>query len=216
MKRKLFLLVAILLPLCLSAQVNLHLTQKVSDLKSSTTKVMMEGGLMSENNFTYALFSHDFSTDMFQEMSYLQLSHETKFWKDPLYIHAEFRSTNLEYNQVLLGASYVFSTPHGILSVVPMYQNTSLNLNQGQKRWSWDNSSFMLSLTTEHDWNWVNVSSFTDIWTKNKAGEPAGIYSEWWIYFPVTEKIELGGITSFSVIDSKFDWAAFAGLKVKF
>ena len=59
-------------------------------------------------------------------------------------------------------------------------------------------NSAQLSLVSGHDWGWCNLNTFTDIWSAGLNGSVAGCYSEAWLYFPITDWLQLGGISCFS------------------
>ena len=186
-------------------QANLHILQKIGG--SAQTHIMVDLSKAGENSFSYALLSDDLSSE--GSFAYIQLFHEHKFWESPLFIHAEYRSYGLDSHCLYLGAAYDFFTPHGMIAVEPLLRNHSLFEGNHLPVLRSDAFSAQLSVITGHDWGWCNLNSFTDIWTAPRDGSGAGWYSEAWLYFPVTDWLQLGGIGCFSS-----DFAAFTQLSV--
>ena len=162
-----------------SGQANLHILQK-ADI-SPQSHIMLDVSKGGENHFTYALLSDDISKD--GSFAYIQLFHEHKFWETPLFLHAEFRSYGLDSHCYYIGIAYDFFTPNGMIAVEPLLRN---------------GNSAQLSLVSGHDWGWCNLNTFTDIWSAGLNGSTAGCYSEAWLYFPITDWLQLGGISCFS------------------
>lgn len=218
MKKIFTVLVAILLSVgALHAQTNLHLVQKVPFKGATATKVMVESTALGDNFVNYALLSGDFYRHDQQATGffYTQLFREQKFWKKPIFMHAEFRTYNFNYNILYLGGAYDIFTKHGMIAIEPLYRNNALNLYNKKKAWDWKGSSAQLSVVTGHDWGWCNMNSFTDIWTDNGRKDGAGWYSEIWYYVPVTKHLQLGTISSFTKEEhSKFDYSVSLGFKV--
>lgn len=211
MKKILLSLAGVFLSLGAFAQSNLHLNYNVVNPEISGLKVMYEGGSFTENSITYALISADFSSATGLDYTYIQLFQEFKFWEKPIYIHVEARTSNFDLNSVYLGGTFCIDTPNGVVMIEPMYANEMLRYN-----WDWKSSKFMVSFVSEHDWGWMNINGFTDIWTGNNLSD-AGLYSELWIYFPIYKNIELGGIVTFSAIGGiPASAGAYPGLKIKF
>ena len=188
-------------------QANLHILQKIGG--SAQTHIMVDLSKAGENSFSYALLSDDLSSE--GSFAYIQLFHEQKFWDSPLFLHAEWRSYGLDSHCLYLGAaySYDFFTPHGMIAVEPLLRNNSFFEGNHFPALKSDGFSAQLSIITGHDWGWCNLNSFTDIWTAPRDGSGAGWYSEAWLYFPVTDWLQLGGIGCFSS-----DFAAFTQLSV--
>lgn len=214
--KKLFLtVVAVLATLMCQAQVSLHVNQSIpfrqSDL--TATKVMFEGTFMTEKVLGYALLSGDFYEG--GNFTFMQIFGEYEVsQKIPLSTHVEFRTYDFDLNHLYVGLAYTFSTPSGFIAVEPLYRNDSLNL-YGGKGWNWRDGRFQLSVVTGHDWKWMNLSSFSDFWTKNGLGDSAGLYSEVWMYFPVYKKLQAGFIAALSV-ESETSFTLYPGLKIVF
>lgn len=216
MKKTFLLVVAVLATFVSQAQVSLHVNQSIpiQESTSTATKVMFEGTFMTEKLLGYALISGDFYEG--GNFTFMQIFGEYKLSsKIPLSSHVEFRSYDFDVNHVYLGLAYTFNTPSGYIAVEPLYRNDSLNL-YGGKGWNWKDSRFQLSVVTGHDWKWMNLTSFSDFWTKNSLGGSAGLYSEAWIYFPVYKRLQAGAIVSLSVDSEATVFNLFPGLKIVF
>lgn len=186
-------------------QANLHLLQKAG--RTTQTHIMVDLSKAGENSFSYVLLSDDISEE--GNFAYIQLFHEHKFWDAPLFLHAEYRSYGLDSHCLYLGAAYDFFTPHGLIAVEPLLRNNNFFDGNHFPALKSDGFSAQLSIITGHDWGWCNLNSFTDIWSAPRNGSGAGWYSEAWLYFPVTDWLQLGGIGCFSS-----DFAAFTQLSV--
>lgn len=180
------------------AQSNLHIQQFATSTEGnhqSTTKLMYEGTKVTDNSVTYALFSGDFSDKSDNNFYYAQIFHEQKFWDAPVYIHTEFRTYNFYQNVVYLGGAFTLATEHGMIAIEPLVRNDSFG--PYTKTWEWDRTGGQLSLVSGHDWGFMNLNTFTDIY--NTGGTiDMNWYTEVWLYFPVTQNLQLGSITSFS------------------
>lgn len=203
------------------AQSNLHIQQFAASTEGyhqATTKVMFEGTKASDNAVTYALLSGDFA-DSGYNYFYTQLFHEHKFWDAPIYIHAEFRTYNFEQNVVYLGGAFTFETEHGMIAIEPLVRNDSFG--PYTNTWRWNRTGGQLSVVSGHDWGFVNLNTFTDIYNTGNSAD-MNWYTEIWLYFPITQNLQLGTITSFSSnYPSEFVGRTntlniFLGLKVNF
>lgn len=180
------------------AQSNLHIQQFATSTEGnhqSTTKLMYEGTKVTDNSVTYALFSGDFSDKSDNNFYYAQIFHEQKFWDAPVYIHTEFRTYNFYQNVVYLGGAFTFATEHGMIAIEPLVRNDSFG--PYTKTWKWDRTGGQLSLVSGHDWGFMNLNTFTDIYNTGGTMD-MNWYTEVWLYFPVTQNLQLGSITSFS------------------
>lgn len=212
MKKLLFLTLStlVLLSAASHAQVSFYTSQKLG--KETSTKVMATGTLPLQRSTSYFLISQDFYS-VNADGTYLQVFHEINFNTIPLAVHIEFRSTDFRYNNFYLGLSYMFSTKNGIIMVEPLYLNSGINLKKGNKFWNWNSSYFNLSVVTNHNWEWVNIQSFTDTWMRKKE---FNFYTEQWIYFPVTDHLEVGVINTVSCIEKSWNWMVYPGIKIRF
>lgn len=225
MSKKIFIVVvALLFSIATTfAQSNLHIQQFATSTEGnhqSTTKLMYEGTKVTDNSVTYALFSGDFSDKSDNNFYYAQIFHEQKFWDAPVYIHTEFRTYNFYQNVVYLGGAFTFGTEHGMIAIEPLVRNDSFG-RPYTKTWKWDKTGGQLSLVSGHDWGFMNLNTFTDIY--NTGGTiDMNWYTEVWLYFPVTQNLQLGSITSFSSIyPDEFTSRTniltfFLGLKINF
>ena len=201
MSKKIFIVVvALLFSIATTfAQSNLHIQQFATSTEGnhqSTTKLMYEGTKLTDNSVTYALFSGDFSDKSDNNFYYAQIFHEQKFWDAPVYIHTEFRTYNFYQNVVYLGGAFTFVTEHGMVAIEPLVRHDSFG-RPYTKTWKWDRTGGQLSLVSGHDWGFMNLNTFTDIY--NTGGTiDMNWYTEVWLYFPVTQNLQLGSITSFS------------------
>lgn len=201
MSKKVFIVVvALLFSIATTfAQSNLHVQQFATSTEGnhqSTTKLMYEGTKLTDNSVTYALFSGDFSDKSDNNLYYAQIFHEQKFWDAPVYIHTEFRTYNFYQNVVYLGGAFTFATEHGMIAIEPLVRNDFFG-RPYTKTWKWDRTGGQLSLVSGHDWGFMNLNTFTDIY--NTGGTiDMNWYTEVWLYFPVTQNLQLGSITSFS------------------
>ena len=181
------------------AQSNLHIQQFATSTEGnhqSTTKLMYEGTKLTDNSVTYALFSGDFSDKSDNNFYYAQIFHEQKFWDAPVYIHTEFRTYNFYQNVVYLGGAFTVGTEHGMIAIEPLVRKRFFWCPY-TKTWKWDRTGGQLSLVSGHDWGFMNLNTFTDIY--NTGGTiDMNWYTEVWLYFPVTQNLQLGSITSFS------------------
>ena len=192
------------------AQANLHILQKID--RNPQTHIMVDLSKAGENSFSYALLSDDISAQ--GNFAYIQLFHEHKFWETPLFLHAEYRSYGLDSHCLYLGAAYDFFTPHGMIALEPLLRNNSLFAGNRAPFLGSDGYSAQLSIVTGHDWGWCNLNSFTDIWSAPRNGSGEGWYSEAWLYFPLTDCLQLGGIACFSWdLASSAQMSVFLGLK---
>ena len=226
MKHIISLAVALLLPVALaSGQANLHILQKFystpapgttpgtasggfsESLTYPQTHIMVDISKAGENSFTYALLSDDISSQ--GTFAYIQLFHEHKFWEEPLFLHAEYRSYGLDSHCLYLGAAYDLFTQHGMIAIEPLLRNDSLFAGNRLPVLRADATSVQLSIVTGHDWGWCNLNSFTDLWSPSLGGGHAGWYSEAWLYFPLNDWLQLGTIACFS-----WDFALAAQLTV--
>lgn len=224
MSKKIFIVVvALLFSIATTfAQSNLHIQQFATSTEGnhqSTTKLMYEGTKVTDNSVTYALFSGDFSDKSDNNFYYAQIFHEQKFWDAPVYIHTEFRTYNFYQNVVYLGGAFTFGTEHGMIAIEPLVRNDSFG--PYTKTWKWDKTGGQLSLVSGHDWGFMNLNTFTDIY--NTGGTiDMNWYTEVWLYFPVTQNLQLGSITSFSssypdeFIGRTNILTFFLGLKINF
>lgn len=201
------------------AQSNLHIQQFATSTEGnhqSTTKLMYEGTKVTDNSVTYALFSGDFSDKSDNNFYYAQIFHEQKFWDAPVYIHTEFRTYNFYQNVVYLGGAFTFGTEHGMIAIEPLVRNDSFG--PYTKTWKWDRTGGQLSLVSGHDWGFMNLNTFTDIYNTPGTND-ANWYSEIWCYMPVTKNIQLGAITQL-MYGSDYSWNficnVFLGLKINF
>ena len=225
MKHCISLAVALLLPVVLAGgQTNLHILQKFYCTPSGSsnglkecvnhpqTHIMVDISKAGENSFSYALLSDDISSQ--GNFAYIQLFHEHKFWEEPLFLHAEYRSYGLDSHCLYLGAAYSFPTPHGMIAIEPLFRNNSLFAGNRLPVLSADGSSAQLSIITGHDWGWCNLNSFTDIWTAPRNGSGAGWYSEAWLYFPLGGRLQLGSVSCLGWdFASKPQLSVFLGFK---
>lgn len=197
-------------------QISLHAGQRAAGSSGSTeTFLMFEGCYSTCNSVTYALFQDTVGRSNF---AYIQLFEEFRFWKVPLYIHAEYRTYNWNYNVVYLGLSCQIGTRHGMIALEPLYRNSSMDIYNG-KYWQWKGSAFQFSVVTEHDWRIFNLNTFTDLWTATDLGDARGWYSELWGYFPITKsgRFQLGFIAQLGLLDgSSFAYALYPGVKFRF
>ena len=181
MKHIISLAVALLLPFALaSGQTNLHILGGFSEsLTYSQTHIMVDVSKAGENSFTSALLSDDISSQ--GNFAYIQLFHEHKFWEEPLFLHAEYRSYGLDSHCLYLGAAYDFFTQHGMIALEPLLRNDSLFTGNRLPVLRADATSGQLSIITGHDWGWCNLNSFTDLWSPSLGGGRAGWYSAAWL-----------------------------------
>lgn len=196
MSKKIFIAaVALLFSIATTfAQSNLHIQQFATSTEGnhqSTTKLMYEGTKLTDNSVTYAFFSGDFSDKSDNNLYYAQIFHEQKFWDAPVYIHTGFSTYNFYQNVVYLGGAFTFGTEHGMIAIEPLVRSSYT------KTWKWDRIGGQLSLVSGHDWGFMNLDTITDIY--NTGGTMyMNWYTEVWLYFPVTQNLQLGSITSFS------------------
>ena len=201
------------------AQSNLYIQQFVTSTEGnhqSTTKLMYEGTKVTDNSVTYALFSGDFSDKSDNNFYYAQIFHEQKFWDAPVYIHTEFRTYNFYQNVVYLGGAFTFGTEHGMTAMELLVRNDSFG--PYTKTWKCDRTGVQVSLVSGYDWGFMNLTTFMDTYNTIDTGG-MNCYTEVWLYFPVTQNLQLGTITQL-MYGSDYSWNficnVFLGLKINF
>lgn len=110
MKR--FLIIAVL---CLSA-----LTAKAQTIEvvlGKQPRVFLEKTRVMDNSVTFAYLEAGYKAG-----SMLKLFHEQKFWKAPVYIHAEYQSTFNGSHTAIVGGSWSLGLPNGFISLCPLYR----------------------------------------------------------------------------------------------
>lgn len=203
MRKFISFVIGITIALSSFAQSNLHIQQFVANVSNhesptfqkTSTKLMYEGSHVSDNAVTYALFSGDFADNSVDNFYYMQVFQEFKFWNEPIFIHVEARTYNFYQNILYVGGAYTLGTKHGMIAIEPLVRNDSFGPWTGS--WDWKRTGGQLSIVTGHDWGFVNLNTFTDIYNTPGTSKP-NLYTEFWLYFPVTEHLQLGTITSFA------------------
>lgn len=196
--KKFFLIVVGTIVLLQSVQAQRTSDLYISSNFSNFTEVMLVNSLATDSSYSYALISQEFShTGPENNYNWIQLIEEFKFWNIPLFVHTEYRATNGVIYQLYLGLSYNIYSSSGLVSLGLSYRNTNWNKEH----------AINFSVVTNHDWGWINLQTFTDLY----KGTIPGFFSEWWIYFPVLEKLDLGLISEMSYEKGNNFWYRLSG-----
>ncbi len=142
----------------------------------------------------------------FSKWVYLQLLWEQKFWKTPLFIHAEIRAllgdnTPASY-QCFAGCAYSIPLNCGYITIEPLYRYSNI-----------DGHGAQLSVVGGYDWKYFNLAHFTDIYKASQMQVPLTMYNECRFYYKVSHRFEVGvvGILSYSFqCNTEFMSAALA------
>lgn len=170
--------------------------QTIEVLGGSTTRIFIEKTSTTDNSMTYGYIEGAFNNS-----AYAQFIHEQKFWKLPLYIHGEYRTTFNGAHTAIAGASYSFGLPCGFISVGEYYRfDFGANLHSAQS-----------SVCYLADFGWLELYGYNDFWYD---GAP-NFFGEERAHIKITEHFKLGAVVDLAYFGS-FTATPYIGIRYDF
>lgn len=140
--------------------------------------------------------------------AYGQFFWEQKWWKLPLFIHAEYRgvaAASYYESTTYLGAAYCLYGKRGYVAFEPLFMWKQHSGVGGQ-----------FSIVGSWEWKRLLFEHYTDLWKAHRMTSTADLYSQSRLYLNVYKRFSIGVIgTLFYSFGSDPNSAAFFALKME-
>ena len=170
-------------------------------------KVVSETTSLGDNHVGYAYVELSGWSGKSIE-GYGQFFWEQKWWKLPLFLHAEYRGVTMasQYESTAyLGATWCLYAKYGYVALEPLLMWKQNNGVGGQ-----------FSIVGGWEWKRLLFEHYTDIWKAHKMTSAADIYSQSRIFMNVYKRLSVGVIgTMFYSIGASPNSNVFLALKIK-
>lgn len=118
--------------------------------------------------------------------AYGQFFWEQKFWKAPIFIHAEYRglvASSFYESTTYIGAAYCIYSKHGYLALEPLAM------------WK-QQLGFGAQFSVVGGWEWEHfiIEHYTDLWKTDKMESVIDIYSQTRLFVKVFKRLSAGVI----------------------
>ena len=168
--------------------------QTVEIVSGSTTRIFLEKTLASDNATTFAYMEATFGGGV-----YGQFFQEVKFWKAPVFLHGEYRTTFDGNHTAIVGPSLAIYSKHGLVTIAPFYRY-DFGINK---------SAFQLGNSYFYEFGPVEFYGYNDLWYNGDLN----YFGEQRIHLRLTEHFKLGFILDLSYFG---EFAAAPALGVRF
>lgn len=179
MKR--FLIIAVF---CLSA-----LTAKAQTIEvvlGKQPRIFLEKTSVTDNSTSFAYLEGSYGGG-----AMVKLFHEQKWWKAPVFVHAEYQSTFNGSHTAIAGGSYSFGLPNGFISLSPFYRY-DFGINRHAVQLS---NSYLAA------WKWCELYGYNHVWYNGGIN----YFGEERFHINLTKHLKIGAIlnlTYFGMFDA--------------